>query len=561
MSPDDYRKKFGDGRTVGTHVAPAKSALLEDQRGFQDFGSRRAYDAGIRNHRQMRSWSPRIGTPDGESLPTRDLIVARARDLVRNDPIVSGGVDRRAEAVVGSQLRLRATPDFEAMGRSWEWASAWALGVEAQLRVWGRDSRLLCDAERTQTFGQMMETAYRHWWVDGEFLIYVEDRDRGSAYKTCLRIIDPDRLQNPNNVQDGQFLPNGNQVIGGVEIGSDGAPVAYHILVAHPDEVNYKASSRKTERVLREDPDGRPRMIHGFKRGRAQQRRGVSQMVASMRKLRMLDKYDDAELEGALLRATRAGYVKTTVSTDEMKVAMAAPTGAEGEAKGYIDQWMDFRGEDEIYIEGAGFTALFPNEEIGFATVDGPPAHYPDFRKEGLRSIASDFGLSHQQLAQNWDDINYSSARTLLNEIWRGLLNDRNNFMVMGPCQIYAAWLQEAVAIGKVKLPGGPVSFYRYRAELTMSDWLAPGRGAIDVKKEAEASDLNLAAGRTNLSIEAAEQGLDSRDILQGRARDKALIKQFGLEDDIGAQEPAPAQPAPSGEDQPADDTETETEA
>ncbi|MGF7152624.1 phage portal protein [Novosphingobium gossypii] len=537
MRPDHYRRQFGDGKATAEAQAPAKGAFVDDR---LRIGGTRAYDAGIRGHRQMKSWDPRIGGADREALGSRDTIVARARDLVRNNPVISGGLDRRAEAVVGSRLRLQAMPDFEAMGRDWQWASAWALNVESQFRVWDRDTRRLCDAERAQTFGQMMETAYRHWWVDGEALAYVEMRDRGSAYQTCIRLIDPDRLQNPDSVQDETVLPNGNQVVGGVEIDTDGVVVAYHIRVQHPDSLTYRKSVKETDRIEREDRDGRPRVIHAFKRNRAQQRRGVSRLVASMRKIRMLDKYDDAELEGALLRATRAPYVRTTASTDEVRQGMGqAPTGNEG-GEQFVDKWFDYREEEPLYIEGVGFTALFPNEEIGWATVEGPPSHYADFRAEGLRSVASDFGLSHQQLAQNWEDVNYSSARTLLNEIWRGLLDDRWNFTQSMPALVYAAWLQEAVAIGKVKAPGGPLGFFRYRAELTMSEWLGPGRGSIDRKKESDASDLDLAAGRTNLSIEAGEQGRDARDILMGRARDKALIEGFGLEDMIGPQAAVP---------------------
>lgn len=518
-----------------------RGAFLDDPRGLE---TRKPYDAGVRGHRQMASWNPRIGQVDREALGSRDQIVARARDLIRNNPVISGGLDRRTEAVVGSRIRLLAQPDFEAMGIGWKRAAQLVLQIESQFRVWDRDSRRLCDAERSQTFGMMTETAYRHWFVDGEALAYVEMRDRGSAYKTCVRLIDPDRLQNPDGRADETLLDNGNHVIGGVEIDPDGVAVAYHIRVNHPDSAAPMTSMKDTVRIAREDRDGRPRMIHAFKRGRAQQRRGISDLVASMRKIRMLDKYDDAELELALLRATRAPYVKTEAPTDEVREALSqAPTGDVG--IGLAEQWFDYRGENPLVIDGIGFTPLFPTEEIGFAKAEGPPAHYKEFRAEGLRSIASDFGLSHQQLAQNWEDVNYSSARTLLNEIWRGLLDDRWVFTQMFCGQVYAAWLQEAVAIGKVKIPGGPVNFFRYRAELTMSDWLGPGRGRIDPKKEADASDLNLAAGRTNLSLEAGEQGLDARDILMGRARDKAMIEEFDLTDMVGvAAKPKPGAPS-----------------
>lgn len=521
------RRQTGGGKTSALASGGMKKGAFSP--GDPTLGPGRAYDAAQRGHRHLSSWNPRIGQPDRESLGGRDTIVARARDLVRNNPIISGGVDRRAEAVVGSRLRLQATPDFQAMGKDWEWASKWSLGVEAQFRVHDRDSRRLSDAERTQTLGMLFETAYRHWWVDGEALGYVEMRDRGSAYQTCLRLIDPDRLHNPMGMQDEQMLDNGNQVVGGVEIDDSGVAVAYHIRRNHPDSLLWDAKWPDTVRIEREDPDGRPRVIHAFKRNRAQQRRGVSRLVASMRKIRMLDRYDDAELELALLRASRSPYVKTELSTDDMRQALAeAPIGTD--QLGFFDQWMQFRQEQPLQIDGVGFTSLFPGEEIGFAENAGPPAHYPDFRKEGLRSIASDFGLSHQQLAQNWEDINYSSARTLLNEIWRGLLDDRWQFCQLFPAQYYAAWLQEAVAIGKVKVPGGPANFFRYRAEITMCDFLGPGRGTIDPLKESSAAAQNLSLGLTNLDMEAGQQGEDSRDILMGRARDIALINEFGLE-------------------------------
>lgn len=508
-------------------------------------GTGRAFDAGRRDIPSMVGWRPRRGQVDREALVSRDQIVARARDLVRNNPIISGGVDRRSEAVVGARIRMRAQPDFEAMGRDFEWADKWARGVEAQFRVWDRDSRKLCDAERSQNFGAMVNTAYRHWWVDGEALAYIEMRDRGSAYQTCIRLIDPDRLANPEGKTDNTVLPNGNKVVGGVEIDPDGVAVAYHIRVEHPDAQSTRVGAHLTERVEREDWDGRPRVVHAFKRNRAEQRRGISRLVASMKRTKMLDRYDDAELEAALLNAVMAAKVKTNVPTAEIKEALAPVAGEDDHDGWNVAAQLDYRERKPLMIDGVQIANLLPNEDLEFVTAERPAAHYPQFRAEGLRSIASDFGLSHQQLAQNWEDINYSSARTLLNEIWRGLLDDRWLFTQEFCTPIGAAWLQEAVAIRKVKVPGGPGNFYRYRAELTMFEWMGPGRGRIDPKKEADASDMNLAAHRTNLAIEAAEQGLDAREVMMGAARDRKMREEFGLP------EPKPAATVADADDDP----------
>lgn len=500
-------------------------------------GGGRAFDAGRRDIPELRNFFAALGQVDDEALGSRDTIVARARHLTRNNPTISGGVDRRTEAVVGSRLMLKARPDFEAMGRTADWAIRWRQRVEAQWRVWVRDSRRLCDAERAQNFGDMISTAYRHWFVDGEALAYVEMHDRGSAYQTCVRLIDPDRLRNPMGVTDNALLENGNTVVGGVEVDGNGVAVAYHVRVDHPSAIGVRGGNLRTVRVAREDADGRPRVVHAYRRTRASQRRGISKLVASMKSIKMLDRYSGAELAAALFRAVQVGVVKTELPTNEIAPALA-PTG-EDEVFGFGPRAIvDYREQHPLHIEGLNVAHLLPSEEFDVLGGKGPPSTFAEFQSQFLMAIASDLGLSYQQLSQDWASINYSSARTLLNEIWRGLLDDRWQFAQSFCTPIYAAWLQEAVAIGKVKLPGGPASFLSYRAELTMADWLGPGRGRIDPKKEAEASDLNLAAGRTNLQREAAELGEDARDILVGLAEEKAMKEQLGLSD-IGPTPPS----------------------
>lgn len=521
MTTDTASPQLTEGRTTQTQALSFGGT----------YGAPRAYDAGRRDIREMNRWITRIGQVDDEALVSRDQIVANARDLVRNNPIISGGVDRRTEAVVGSRIRLKSQPDFEAMGRNFDWSDKWARGVEAQFRVWDRDSRKLCDAERAQSFGAMVETAYRHWWVDGEAVAYIEMRDRGSAYQTCVRLIDPDRLRNPDTTADGSRLKNGHTVVGGCEVDAGGVTVAYHILVDHPAAIFVGAQTTRTERIEREDADGRPRLVHAYKRNRAAQRRGISRLVASMSKIKMLDRYDKAELEKALFQALQVAVATTDVPTSELKEAMAPVASAIGEAEWSIGEQLLYRQNNPIVMDGINVFHALPGEDFKFTNGSGPPAHYADFRAEGLRSIASDFGLSHQQLAQNWEDINYSSARTLLNEIWRGLLDDRWQFTQAFCTPIYAAWLQESVAIGKVKLPGGPASFYRYRAEITMADWMGPGRGSVDPLKEAKAANEDQAAGRSNLSIEAEKMGRDHRDILIGIARERSLAEELGVGD------------------------------
>jgi lambda family phage portal protein len=171
-----------------------------------------------------------------------------------------------------------------------------------------------------------------------------------------------------------------------------------------------------------------------------------------------------------------------------------------------------------------------------------------------LRSIAAAFGVSYEQLSRDWSQINYSSARTLLNEVWRGFMADRHLFTQAFCAPIYSAWLEEAILRGAITVPGGAGNFYRNRAAFTACDWIGPGRGTIDPKKEQEAADLAIGGNRSNLAIEASEQGFDYREVMIQRSRERKLAEKLGLNPDP-TPPTGPGRPAgeETGDDRPAD--------
>jgi lambda family phage portal protein len=515
MQPEDYKRRFGDGGRRARALAG---------------GGRGAYDAGRFGSREMASWHPPRDWVNNEVLGDREKVQDRARDMARNHPVIAGAIDRRVESVVGPEIRIEAQPAFEAMGKDPEWADDWSTNTEVQFAVWGQNARFLCDVEQQSTFGGIVEGAYRHWWNDGDALAVVKMLPRGGAFQTAIELVDPDRLSNPNGMADNALLANGNRVIGGVEIARGNWPVAYHIRVAHPAESGRSdTDSFRWERVARFGPTGRPVCVHAFKRSRAGQRRGISRFVSAIKRMKMFDRYDDAEIEAALLNAVMAAWVESPFPTKDVTEAMA-PASSSPTAWNYQDQ-LDYRMDNAVRVDGARVIHGLPGEKLTFQRAERPSANYPDFQATGLRSLAAAFGLSYAQVSANWSDINYSSARAMLNEIWRGLLHDRHEFVTKFCTPIYAAWLEEAVAIGRVKVPGGPLNFYKWRDELTMCDWMGPGRGSIDPLKEAQANDYELNAGTTNLSMIADSNGADHRKVLMGQARDKRLREKLGLGD------------------------------
>lgn len=500
-----------------------------------------AYEGGSQTSRELSGWNTSLRSPDNEILPSRNKIVANARDLVRNNGWAVGGVDRKADAVVGASIRLEARPDFEALGQTADWGDEWATATEAKFRTWANDSRMLCDVERSFQFGGLVRLAYQHYLTDGEAAAPIYWLERGGRFATAVNVIDPDRLENRNNAPDSDTLR------GGVQLDAWGAAIAYHIRVGHPNDASSSLTPLRWEVIPREGPTGRPLFVHVFNKRRAQQRRGVSSLAPVIKRLKMLDRYDNAELEAALLNAVLAAVITSPYQSEDVAAALAPISDEEIDASAYSQARMAYREKNKLFLNGTQISHLFPGEEMKFVSAERPAAQFSAFESAVLRSISSALGLSYEQLSQDWSQINYSSARTLLNEIWRGFIADRHIFTQAFCTPIYAAWLEEAVMRGEVDIPGGPMAFYRFRSELTQCAWIGPGRGTIDPKKEQDAADLAVDGNRSNLAIEASEQGLDYREVLVQRSREQRLIKKLGIES-APAKAPAASDPNDPGD-------------
>ena len=506
-------------------------------------GAGRAYEAGSYDMPETSGWNPSVNFGDDEVLVNRDRIVARARDLVKNNGFISGGMDRKAEAVIGSKIRLKAQPAYRAMGRDFDWAFKWSQDVQTAWKVYTMGVSRFCDAERTKTFGMLVNTAYRHYFIDGEALAVVDDIDRGSKYTTAMRLIDPDRLSNPTGVPDHHILQNGNRIVGGVEIDQSHAPVAYHIRVAHPGDPAMSMDKFRWERIPRYSPSGRPRVIHAFHAKRAEIRRGISQLAEIILASKQMDRMDKATVNAALMQTIMALFITSPAPTEEVAEAIA-PTETSASSS-YFDTLVGIREKNKVRIGGeATAVHLIPGEKAEFKAPTHPHNNFEAFMAQMLRKIASTFGLSYPQLSQDWAGINYSSARTLLNEIWRGLLDDRHVFTQMFCTPFYAAWLEEAIVLSRtITLPGGPLSYYRWKEELTLCDWMGPGRGTVEPKKEQEAASIAIAGNRSSDSREAEAQGLDYVEVYEELANERKLRESLGLPDGDNAIPTGPGRP------------------
>lgn len=489
-----------------------------------------SYDAGNYGTREMEDWHPPITSADDEILESREAVVARARDLYRNHPVIFGAVNKIADAVIGSRVLLDANPMHELLKKNLEWALDWSLGTEAEFKAHAYSPRFEFDVLRQNTYGQIKRTQLVTRIVDGECFHIIRNKASGSPrYTTCIEQIDPDRVCNPMGMPENHRLPNGNTVYAGIECKPDGEPVAYHVRVRHPAQIDTQGDGFKWVRVPRFTASGKPVMVHSFRQHRPNQRRGISGLVSVIKRVRMNDNYDIAELEAALFDAINAGYVTSPYPSGDVAAGMA-PSGNGNDTAWSLEKQIEFRKENKVRLKGTRMSHLFPGEKMEWKQPARPAGNYAPFKGAGQHDMAAGTGLSYPQLSEDWADINYSSARTLLNEKWRGFDSLGEEFTSQCCAPDYDAWLEEAIAIGTIKMPGGAGKFYSNRSLISFCSWLRPGRGKIDPLKEEQAADIAVHAGRSNTSIECAQNGLDLHEVLLGKAREERLRKKLGLD-------------------------------
>lgn len=496
-------------------------------------GGHTPYDAADVFGPHMAVWQPYLWSPDGELNVYRDRIVSRIRDVVRNDGWASAAVTRTIDNVIGADFRPIAKPDWIALRAmtgiqafDHVWADEFSRAVEAHYRQWAYDPGRYNDTQRCLTVPQQLALAFRHKCIDGDALAMLHWRPqrigRGRAtYATTLQIIDPDRLSNPQLRFDQQTMR------GGVEVDEDGAATGYWIRRAHQGDWFSAGKSLHWDLIPRETDWGRPIIVHDFDHDRAAQHRGGAGMLAPvLQRLKMLIKYDGTELDAAIINAIFAAYIESPF--DDQMISESLDDGEHLNV--YQDMRRDFHEERKLSIGNSRMPHLFPGEKIATVSAERPNSNFAEFENAMLRNIAAGTGTSAQMISQNWADVNYSSYRAAMLEVWKTFHRRRTNFAIGFGQPIYCAWLEESMEVDDLPLPAGAPSFIDYRAAYSRARFVGPGKGFVDGEKEKKASILGMDSGLSNLEKESWElTGDDWRETVSQRAIERQFFKDLGI--------------------------------
>ena len=523
---------------LGADGRPLPPSTQKMKYGALSGSGRVPYDAADSFSDQMANWQPALWSPDNEINIYRDRIVSRMRDLARNDGWASGTITRVLDNAVGANYRPIFKPDYRMLrlitgNKAFDatWADECGKVIEAHWRSWANDPGRYCDVERKQTVSQMLRLGFRHKLLDGDSLLILQyRRDRlgpgRGQYATTVQVVDPDRLSNPQQNFD---MPN---IRGGVEIDADGAPVAYYIREAHIGDWWSGAKTMTWQRIPRETSWGRPIVIHDFDMERGSQHRGVGILAPIVQRLKMLIKYDESELEAAILNAIFGAYVESPYDAQMVSSALGDTGFGDGdELSAYQTQRTEYYQDKRLNLQnGARIPHLFPNEKIVTLDAARPTSNFDGFESAVLRNIAAATGLSTQQVTQDWSDVNYSSARAAMLEAWKTLTRRRDDFATGTAQPVASAFVEEIHSIESLPLPSGAPDFLEAKAAYCRARWMGPGRGWVDPVAEKKGAILGLDAGLSTLEMEVAENaGEDWEEVMDQRKREIDACLERGL--------------------------------
>lgn len=490
-----------------------------------------AHEGADRTSRELGMWRPAIRSPDAEINPEKSTLDARGRDLIRNTGLMQGAVSIHRDSIVGSHFRLNAKPDHRILGLDETWADEFQLEVESKFSLYAESADCWIDAARMNTLTGLTRMAVGGFFFGGEVLATMEwMRGIARPYRTAVQMVDPDRLSNPQDRADSEFLRRG------IERNLYGAPLAYHFRKAHPSDFALTGKLYEWVRVPARKPWGRPLVIHIIEQLRPDQTRGVAEMVSVLKEMRMTKKFHEITLQNAVVNATFAAAIESELPPEVAfeTIGVGEEGGTMTNADALLSAIAEYQGgARNLNIDGVKIPHLYPNTKLKLFPAGSPGGVGEGFEQSLLRYVASALGLSYEQFSRDYTQTNYSSARASMNETWKYMQSRKKMVADRFANIIYSCWLEEAINAGQItSLPSTAPSFYEglNKDAYCKATWIGASRGQVDEMKETQAAVLRITTGLSTLEKECSKLGEDYRDILEQQLREKKLKEKMGLE-------------------------------
>lgn len=452
------------------------------------------------NHskKSFKGFNARSRSPSEDIDNNNYTLRQRARILSISAPFATSILKTYRTNTIGTGLICKPKINGEILGLTPEQTEQLQETARREFYLWANDKRL-CDATGVNDFNDMQQLAFLSYLTSGDvFALKKFKDDKKRLYSTCWHIIEADRVATPvtNKSTDWRIqtkgkAKNGNTIYDGVEIDKDGAVVAYYICNQYPDSP-VADLSLKFERVEAYGAkSGLPNVLQVMATERPEQYRGVSILAPVIEPILQMRRYTDAELTAAIIGACFTTWI---TKDDPQNDPLGRPQADEPPASS---------NPDDYQITPGVVNVLKTGESVSFGDPKHPSGGFSQFVEKIVQMMGAGVELPGELVAKMFNS-SYSASRAAFLEAQKAFKMQRKWFAADFTQPIYEAFLAEAVARGRVNMPG----FFdneAVRREYCAAEWIGPAMSQIDPTKEIAAMKDAVAAGfktRTQATLE-----------------------------------------------------------
>ena len=433
---------------------------------------------------------------DNESLKGDwAALVARSRELYRNNPFANGFVIDAVKNVIGPK---GITLQNKAVGNDGKLDKKDNTTIEKAWNDWGKKGT--CDVSGRYSFRTALQLTVRQSARDGEYIIR-KRRGNFNRYGFAIQFINPELL----DYQLNEVRKNGNIIFMGVELNEYLKPVQYWF--KKNNGPHYHPTTSRTYVVIPANE-----IIHGFISLEPNQVRGVPWMASVMKRLNMLDGYEEAELVAARIASAKMGFFET-------------PTGEE-----YTGDEIDEFGNIISEVEPGIMEQLPAGVKFNSYDPQHPTTAFGQFVKDNLRGCASGLGISYVGLAKDLEGVNYSSIRAgVLSE--RDLWKDLQAWTIESILEdIFPEWLETSLRQGAIKDENGNMLPLSKFDKFNAAEWLPRTWPWVDPLKDVQAENFEINTLKIKTRTQAAaERGRDFEDVIKKQSEEAQIAESYGI--------------------------------
>ena len=458
----------------------------------------RSYYDAAQMSRENGRWNSTNTTAEVADTMDRNIIRARARDLERNSDFMENLVLPYVNNVVGNGFTLQAK-----IKEDDENASELNKEIERLFKSWSRHKN--CDIMGQQSFKELCETAIRRMRVDGG-IIFVKVYDDRGEFPFKLQALEVDSL---NESLNSIYMPNKNNVIGGIEIDEYNRPIKYHFKKVILD------GYEQFEEDIAIDAD---RVMFLFMKNRPTQLREISPMAKTLKRIKDIDSFMEALQIKERVSACLSAFIT--------QVDNAGFGGGRNNNRVDADS-----GYNQQTLAPGMIMKLKPGEGVQVVNPTNGAANAEAYIQTQQRISGAGQGLSYEASSRDMSKVNYSSAR-------QGLLEDRKeykkyqNYMIEHFLdEVYEEFVTMLVMEQMVDID--LIDFLENKEKYLEHKWIATGWDWINPLKEVNANSKAVAENIDTLERICAEKGLDWKEVLEQRKREIEFVNSMYPKEEI----------------------------